>query len=217
MNKDKRELTADEAKRNEFYEQEKAGLEKEGYKAHDLTTTLIKSNTVAVLVVLPMILIFGLVYFLVNKVTFAEFFAGMVLNSIWKTLLYLVGIFLLVVIHELIHGVTRAAFAKRGWKSVSFGFVAKFLTPYCACNEPLKKFGYILGALMPTIVLGVIPTIVSIVIGNSFLFLVGAIMILSGSGDVFTTLLILKFKTHGKEALYLDHPYLVGLTAFVKE
>ena len=177
-----------------------------------------KANNVAILLVIPFVAIFTLLYFLVNKVTISKFFSDATkLNSIWAIALFIAGFFLLIVIHELIHGVTRAIFAKNGWKSISFGFIKKYLTPYCSCNEPLTKFGYIIGAMMPTIILGVIPAIVAIAIGNAFLLYIALLMCLSGGGDMFTTIQLITFRTKGKKATYIDHPYMVGLAAFVKE
>ena len=141
----------------------------------------------------------------------------MKLKSILLLVLFIVGFFLLIVIHELIHGITRAIFAKSGWKAISFGFIAKYITPYCTCDEPLTKFGYIIGALMPTIILAVIPAIVAIAMGNAFLLYIALLMFLAGGGDMFTTFQLLTFKTKGKKATFIDHPYMVGLAAFVKE
>ena len=68
-------------------------------------------------------------------------------------ILVIVGI----VVHELIHGLTWACYAKRGWKSISFGVMWKLLTPYCHCDEPMHISGYMMGAMMPCIILGCHP------------------------------------------------------------
>jgi hypothetical protein len=219
MNKDtKRELTPDEVKRNEYYENQKAELEKEGYTVCDLTTSVVKSNVMAVLIVLPLVVIFSIIYIVVNKAKVSDLlYAAIHFESFLLFLLFWVSFFLLIILHELIHGVSRAACAKSGWKAISFGFIKKYMTPYCTCNEPLTKFGYIFGAMMPAIVLGFIPAIVAIAIGNTFIFYVSMLMILAGGGDMFTTCLLITFKSKGKKSIYIDHPYLVGLTAFVKE
>ena len=73
-------------------------------------------------------------------------------------ILVIVGI----VVHELIHGLTWACYAKSGWKSISFGVMWKLLTPYCHCDEPMHIPGYMMGAMMPCIVLGVIPAIAAL-------------------------------------------------------
>ena len=163
MNKDsKRELTPDEAKRNEYFENQKAELEKEGYKTHDLTTSVVKANVMAIVISLPLIAIFSLMYVRVNKTSVPDiFWTAINFDSVSSLLLYVAAIFILTVIHELIHGIFRAMCAKNGWKSISFGFIAKYVTPYCSCNEALTKFGYIVGAMMPTVILGFIPAIVA--------------------------------------------------------
>lgn len=219
MNKDtKRELTPDEVKRNEYYENQKAELEKEGYKVCDLTTSVVKSNVMAVLLVLPFVVIFTIIYLMVNNVTGWDLInSALDFDTPWGLLLYFAVFFILIIVHELIHGVSRAMYAKSGWKAISFGFIKKYMTPYCTCNEPLTKFGYIFGAMMPAIVLGFIPGIISIVIGNAYVFYMAMVMILAGGGDMFITYLLITFKSKGKKSIYIDHPYLVGLTAFVKE
>lgn len=219
MNKDtQRELTPDEAKRNEYFENQKAQYGKEGYKSCDLTSSVVKSNVMAILMVLPFVVIFTIMYIFVNKASFSDLIrAAIHYETFLSFVLFWVVFFLLIVVHELIHGVFRALFAKNGWKSISFGFIKKYMTPYCSCNEPLTKFGYIVGAMMPVIILGFIPAIVAIAIGNALLFYVSILMILGGGGDMFTTYLLLTFKPNGKKAIYIDHPYLVGLTAFVKD
>lgn len=70
---------------------------------------------------------------------------------------------------------------------------------------------------MPSIILGVIPMIVAIAIGDAFIFGIAVIMLFSGGGDMLTSLNLMIFRTNGKKSIYIDHPYLVGLTAFVKE
>ena len=172
MNRDtKRELTPDEAQRNEYYEREKARLEQEGYKSYDLTTSVLKANVMAILLVLPFAVIFTFIYLMVNNVTGWDLIhSAMAFDTPWELLLYFAIFFILIIVHELIHGVSRAMYAKSGWKSISFGFIAKNLTPYCACNDPLTKFAYIFGAMMPAVILGFIPGIISIVIGNAYVF-----------------------------------------------
>ena len=122
----------------------------------------------------------------------------------------------LTVVHELVHGLTWSLFAKSGWKSVSFGVIWKYLTPYCPCNEALSSSAYIVGALMPTLVLGILPVLAAYATGSLFLLVVGLLMILGGGGDLTIALKMLRFKPDGGEVLYLDHPYECGLVAFVR-
>ena len=106
-------------------------------------------------------------------------------------------------VHELIHGIVFAIFAKNGFKSIKFGVVWKMLTPYAHCKEPLPVRAYILGVIMPFIILGFLPGIYAIFTGNlqllifSFLFSGGA------AGDFMILNLIYK---EDKDNLVLDHP-----------
>ena len=63
-------------------------------------------------------------------------------------------------------------------KDIEFGVMWKYLTPYCTCRKSLKRGQYITGNLMPTIVLGFIPAIASIISGSLFVFAVAELMIM---------------------------------------
>lgn len=76
-----------------------------------------------------------------------------------------------VIVHELIHGITWAIFAKDGFKSIKFGVLWKMITPYCHCKEVLTVRQYSIGGIMPAIILGIIPAIIGIAIGNLWILL----------------------------------------------
>jgi len=80
----------------------------------------------------------------------------------------------------------------------------------------LKKGQYIFGAVMPTVILGVLPGIVSIFTGSYSLLILSALMILGGGGDLAIILKLLMFRTDGEDRLYMDHPYKAGLVVFVR-
>ena len=86
-----------------------------------------------------------------------------------------------VVIHELIHGVFYARYMKNGFKSVKIGF--KFPFAYAESKEVMRTNQFIIGLVMPMIILGVIPSIIATIIGNPFLMLFGYVFIVAGSGD----------------------------------
>ena len=205
-----RPLTKAEQQRKENYEKEKALLEEKGYEAKDLTIGLVYANVMAFVLGLPIIILLAAGFFLNNPL-------GEITLSPGKGAAVLVLFFLLIVLHELIHGVSWAIFAKSRWKAIAFGFMAKYMTPYCTCSEALKKGEYIFGGIMPTVVLGLIPGIVSIFTGSYALFIISALMILSGGGDLIIILRLLIFRAEGKEdRLYMDHPYKAGLVVFIR-
>ena len=78
----------------------------------------------------------------------------------------LIILFAGIILHELIHGLTFLLFCKNGFKSIEFGIMWKYLAPYCHCKEPLPVRPYIIGALMPAIVLGFIPAGIGLITGK---------------------------------------------------
>lgn len=94
----------------------------------------------------------------------------------------------------------------------------EYLTPFCTCTTPLLKNHYILGALMPCIVLGIFPTAIGILLGSHLLFWIGIVMILSAGGDIMIVWKVLTFKKQdlSKEILIYDHPIQAGSVIFEK-
>ena len=203
---EKRTLTAAEQRRLERFEALKAKLEAQGWRAVDLTISIVKANVFSVLLAFPLM---GLGFWL-----FFRHNGGM--GSMPPRFgLPLLAVFIaLVFVHEGLHGVTWALFAENGFKDIEFGLMKELLTPYCTCAAPLKKGQYILGALMPLIVLGLIPTIAGILSGSLFWTIVGLMMILSAGGDMLIVLKLLLWKSEAAEQRFVDHPTLAGLVAF---
>ncbi len=124
-----------------------------------------------------------------------------------------VAMFIGIVVHELIHGITWACYAPSGWKSISFGVMWKLLTPYCHCDEPMHIPGYMMGAMMPwpCVILGVIPSIVAMFIGNLPLLAWGILFIAAAAGDIWMTWLLTK---ENPKSMVLDHPSEAGFYVF---
>ena len=57
-------------------------------------------------------------------------------------------------IHEGIHGLTWGLLSPDGFSTIEFGLIKEYMTPYCYCGTPLTRGQYILGSMMPTLVLG---------------------------------------------------------------
>lgn len=120
---------------------------------------------------------------------------------------FILLILILIVLHELIHGLFFALYAKSKFKKVSFGIMWKHFAPYCHCEEAIKAKHYGVVLLMPTILLGFAPFLWGFIIGNFFAFFVGMMMIMAGIGDFIAFALILKVQG---DVLVIDHPNKVG-------
>ena len=70
---------------------------------------------------------------------------------------------------------------------------------------------------MPMTVLGIILGIVSIFVGNIALWAVAVIQTMGGAGDILITVMLLAYKTSGKDCVFMDHPTQIGLVVFEKE
>ncbi|MBP0960416.1 MAG: DUF3267 domain-containing protein [Oscillospiraceae bacterium] len=202
-----RKLSKAEQKRKEEFEKLTEFLIEQGYKPNHQTISALAGNVLGVLSAVPFAIIFFLLFSLdYENVEFTQLNFGL--------LLLLLIVF--TVLHELIHGVTWAFLSKGGWKSISFGVILSYLTPYCTCNKPMKKYQMIIGSLMPTIILGFIPAIIACIINSYFLFIISVVMILCGGGDFLITFKLLLYKSSSEDTLFIDHPYELGTAVFEK-
>lgn len=207
MGEKERKLTKAEEKRKKIYEEEKQKLIESGYTEKDLTISVAYANVMAFVLGLPIIIVLGVLFFNNN---FRESFTF----TMSECVIFLVVLAVLIVVHELIHGAFWAIFAKNHLKSIEFGFMVQYLTPYCCCKEVLTRGQYIIGGIMPTVLLGVVPAVIAIFSGSSLLFAIGCLMILAGGGDLTILLKILMYRSEKEEILYMDHPYECGLVVF---
>lgn len=193
-------------------------LEKE-YKKEKLTIDIKAANTKGLLILLFVFLAFGIPYFLMWREQFEWTTIKSVLKSMeWWTpllnvLLAYVVMALGVVLHEFIHALSFVGFTQGGWKSIKFGILKETFTPYCHCKEPLKVKHYIFGALTPAVVLGIIPVIAAMAIGNVWMLLFGMFFTAAAGGDFMIVDLIRKEK---KDDYVQDHPSEAGCFIFRK-
>jgi len=96
------------------------------------------------------------------------------------------------VLHELIHGACYARYAKGGFRSVKFGFKLKYFVAYCICTEPVKVKHAIVALIMPTIILGLAPSIAALFLGGWYPLYFGVMLTASGTGDILALLWLAK-------------------------
>lgn len=169
-----------------------------------VTIDIGKANLFAVAIMVVSAIVFLVPFFLIwgGRKPIGELLGGFE-NWVVVFALMIVGI----VVHELIHGLTWACYAKSGWKSISFGVMWKMLTPYCHCDEPMHIPGYMMGAMMPCTILGVIPAVVALFIGSMSLLAWGIFFISAAAGDIWMTWLLTK---ENPKSMVLDHPSEAG-------
>ena len=208
---EKHHLTEAEKKRQSIFDALCEELKQNGYEETDLIATSKQANVLGVLYAFLLSVPFIVLFFIIhwkNYSSLKDFHINLL--GLW---IFVAVMFISIVVHELIHGLVWSLSAKKHWKSIEFGIIWKSLNPYCTCSEPLKKGAYIAGLIMPGIVLGIIPTILAIIIGQFYMMLFGVIFIVAAGGDLFVLGLILKHKAK-PDALYFDHPTQIGLVCF---
>jgi len=177
----------------------------------NLTIGIAKANLIILLAAIPVVAI-GLLLFAWRNPT------ALSRPTSHEGLLFIVLFLACIVVHELIHGLTWSLFSEHHFKDIDFGFMRTTFTPYCTCASPLSRGHYIIGALMPCIVLGLIPTALGILFGWPLLFWIGIAMILSAGGDIMIVIKVLTYKSQSgsQEILVFDHPTQAGSMIFEK-
>ena len=209
MDNDKRKLTEKELKRKNDFEKFNSEMQQRGYKMKNIIINTQQAKPLCLLIMLPFMALVFWIYYNVN---------GFNLDCLsWGFLVVLLMLVLcLSILHELIHGITWSIFAKNHFHSIDFGFIWSSFSPYCTCSEPLKKWQYLLGTAMPTLVLGGGAAVVSVMTNQLLLFILAEYMILSGGGDFLIILKSMLYHTDKQESVYCDHPYECGFVVFEK-
>ena len=209
MDNDKRKLTEKELKRKNDFEKFNSEMQQRGYKMKNIIINTQQAKPLCLLIMLPFMALVFWIYYNVN---------GFNLDCLsWGFLVVLLMLVLcLSILHELIHGITWSIFAKNHFHSIDFGFIWSSFSPYCTCSEPLKKWQYLLGTAMPTLVLGGGAAVISVMTNQLLLFVLAEYMILSGGGDFLIILKSMLYRTDKQESVYCDHPYECGFVVFEK-
>lgn len=167
-----------------------------------------KVNGIAFLMLVPILIIFLLPFLLIWDFETLKIGYKIFLKSI---LFILVGG---IIIHELLHGFTWAIFVKGGFKQLKFGINWRYLAPYAHFKIPLKLKIYLAGALMPLLILGIIPAVFGIIMGNGFYLLFGIFFTWAASGDILAGLRLFRLPMN---KMVQDHPDQLGFIIFEKQ
>lgn len=116
-----------------------------------------------------------------------------------------------IIIHEFIHGFTWSRMAKISLKKIKFGFQLKTLTPYAHSTVPMNAKAYRFGAVMPLLILGILPYVVALITKQPMLLGFGVFFSFVATGDILILWIIRKLPPH---QLIQDHPTKAGVILF---
>ena len=167
--------------------------ELEGYETELRTIGMLKANIVAMLA----LVLLGLL----GWAAMYAIWGGISFGRPWSAMLFCIGIFAGVAVHELIHGFTWMWATHSGFRHLRFGLLRGGV--YCHIDVPMSKRKYVVGALMPLLLLGVVPFLLSFATNSLWLMLFGAIFIGCAMGDV---LIVWAIRKEPPDTLVYDHP-----------
>jgi len=170
-------------------------------QARDRSVSMVAANILGVLLVVPSV--GGLAAAYAAIWGWRSLGASLAAVNLWA----LPVLLLAVALHELIHGVTWAWLAGKPFGTIRFGFQIATLTPFAHSKEPLPIGPYVIGILMPGLVLGVLPCLVAMALGSGTLMLGGLAMTAAAGGDM---LIVWLLRGAGRRSLVLDHPSRAG-------
>ena len=114
---------------------------------------------------------------------------------------------ILVVVHEVLHAIGWKFAGGLSFRDFKFGIAWKTLSPYCHASQPMAARAYRIGAILPGIVLGLLPVVISTLTGDGFLAIIGALLTAGAVGDVYVLWLL---RDVPSDARVIDHPERAG-------
>ena len=175
--------------------------EMEGYETELRTIGMLKANIMA-LVVLGLFCLLGLA-------GMYAIWGGFSLGNPWNGMLFIIGFWVGVAVHELIHGFTWMWVTHSSFRHLRFGLLRGGV--YCHIDVPMNKRKYVVGAFMPLLLLGIVPFLLSFATNSLWLMLFGACFIGCAMGDV---LIVWAIRKESPDTLVYDHPSEPGCVVY---
>jgi len=128
----------------------------------------------------------------------------LITSKVYFDIILIIAIFIVgLALHEGIHALSAVVFGKIGFKSVKFGVNITQGMLYCHITKPIKVGAYRIMLLLPALITGLIPLIISAFLGNIFLVMVFSMLLCGGAGDFVMFMGMSKLKS---DTLVIDHP-----------
>ena len=120
------------------------------------------------------------------------------------------GIIFYMILHELVHGLAMKIF---GTKKVKYGFTGMYA--YAGSDDYYDKKSYIIIALAPIVVWGIVLAIINVLVPYEWFWVVYLIQLINLSGAAGDLFITVRFSKMPKDILVRD--YGVGMTVYSAE
>jgi hypothetical protein len=114
-------------------------------------------------------------------------------------------------IHELLHALTLLIFGNIKISNLKAGINWINFTPYVHCKHPISVSIYRKSTFAPALLIGIIPTLIAVFLGNVQLLFFGILFIVTAGSDLFSLWKLRKVKGN---FLASDHPDKAGCFVF---
>ncbi|MGD0337247.1 MAG: DUF3267 domain-containing protein [Bacteroidota bacterium] len=176
----------------------------------DISISFTKATILGILIPLPLAMFFLALYH--------HFWGYTEIIAFMKNTAFLFLLLLYVVLgsafHELVHGLSWSFFAGKPLQTIHFGMHWKSLSPFAHCTESMNARSYRIGCVMPYLLEGLIPSIVSVITGSGWLLFFGLIFTMGAGGDLLILCIIRKLES---KTLVRDHPTRVGCSVLIPD
>jgi len=165
----------------------------------DLSISMARANVIVMFITIPVVLLQFAIFILLHGMENLE--------PAWNSVLLIIVVLLGVIFHELIHGISWVIFGHKPFSAIKFGFQWKTFTPYAHLRESVNISAYRVGAFMPGLFLGILPYMLSLILGDGNLFWFSLVHTSAAGGDWLILWLIRKVQA-GRQVE--DHPTQAG-------
>ncbi len=165
----------------------------------DLSISMARANLIVLFISLPLAIL--------QFVIFVAVCGPENLQITWNVVVFISVLLLGIVVHELLHAIGWVFFGHKSFSSVKFGLQWKTFTPYAHLKEPVEVNAYRISGLLPGLILGILVYLLSLVLRDGNLFLLGMVHTAAAGGDFLILWLIRNVKA-GMQVE--DHPTNAG-------
>jgi len=145
---------------------------KDKYIAKEKFEAVKKINVFSFALLLPLYIIGMSVYLLQRD--YANIFATFLKPTFLLEIIILaVGIFVILGVSLIAKAITLSIFAESGFESMKFKIVKELQKPYCCLTEPIKVRQYQIALAVYILIMGIMPYIISLIIGD-FIFVLAS-------------------------------------------
>ena len=169
----------------------------------DLSISMLRANVLAFVIGIPVAIVQLTLFVILHGALELKVTS----DGLPNVLLFFMILLVSIVVHEFIHGLTWKIVANKTSTTITYGVQWKTLTLYAHVNEPLNVNVYRIGGFMPGFVLGIIPYLLSLLLGDTALLVFGIIHTFAAGGD---WLILWLLRNLNRETLVQDHPSRAG-------